>query len=91
MHEDAELLATLWQSVKPYIPKKEVVEAAGVFIRTLGDYADEESIIDDLRGHDNALDAVINEIYGAMEDVTSEEDDDEELDFDNLDYDYDEE
>lgn len=91
MHEDAELLATLWQSVKPYIPKKEVVEAAGVFIRTLGDYADEESIIDDLRGHDNALDAVINEIYGAMEDVTSEEDEDEELDFDNLDYDYDEE
>jgi len=91
MHEDAELIATLWQSIKPYIPKKEVVEAAGVFVRTLGDYADEESIIDDLRGHDNALDAVINEIYGALEDVSSEEDSDDELDFDNLDYDYDDE
>jgi hypothetical protein len=91
MHEDAELLATLWQSIKPYIPKKELVEAAGVYVRTLGDYADSDTMFDDLRGHDSALDAAINEIYGAMEDIGLDDDNDEELDFDNLDYDYDEE
>jgi len=91
MQEDAEFLATLWASLKPYIPKKETLEAANVFLRTLEDHADIDAVIDDLRGHDNTLDAAINDIYGAAEDIGAGEDEEEELDFDNVDYDYDEE
>jgi hypothetical protein len=91
MQEDAEFLATLWASMKPYIPKKEALEAAGVFLRTLEDHADVDAVIDNLRGHDNTLDAAITEIYGAPEEIIASEDEDEELDFDNINYDYDEE
>ena len=91
MQEDAEFLATLWQSLKPYIPKKETLEAANVFLRTLEDYADVESVIEDLRGHDGTLDAAINDIYGKSEEIETDEYEEDELDFDNADYDYDEE
>lgn len=90
MQEDAEFLATIWQSLKPYIPKKETLEAANVFLRTLEDYADVDEVIDELRGHDSTLDAAINDIYGKLEEIESDDYEEEELDFDS-DYDYDEE
>lgn len=90
MQEDAEFLATIWQSLKPYIPKKETLEAANVFLRTLEDYADVDEVIDELRGHDSTLDAAINDIYGKPEEIESDDYEEEELDFDS-DYDYDEE
>jgi hypothetical protein len=91
MHEDAEFLATLWQSLKPYIPKKETLEAANVFLRTLEDYADVESVIEDLRGHDGTLDAAITDIYGKAEEVESDDYEEDDLEFGDGDYDYDEE
>jgi len=90
MQEDAEFLATIWQSLKPYIPKKETLEAANVFLRTLEDYANVDEVIDDLRGHDGTLDAAINDIYGKPEEIESDDYEEEDLDFDG-DYDYDEE
>lgn len=87
MHEDAEFLATLWQSLKPYIPKKEALEAANVFLRTLEDYADVESVIEDLRGHDGTLDAAIVDIYGKAEEIESDDYEEEELEFDDGSYD----
>ena len=66
-------------------------EAANVFLRTLEDYTDVESVIDDLRGHDSTLDAAINDIYGKAEEIETDDYDEDGLDFDDADYDYDEE
>ena len=54
MH-DPEFLVNLWLTLKPYIQKKEALEAAVSMLRTAEEFGDVESISADMRGQDNTL------------------------------------
>ena len=62
MH-DPEFLVNLWLTLKPYIQKKEALEAAVSMLRTAEEFGDVESISADMRGQDNTLDSALNELY----------------------------
>ncbi len=90
MH-DPEFLVNLWLTLKPYIQKKEALEAAVSMLRTAEEFGDVESISADMRGQDNTLDSALNELYEYSE-SDSEYEDDESFESDALDYDdYDDE
>jgi hypothetical protein len=90
MH-DPEFLVNLWLTLKPYIQKKEALEAAVSMLRTAEEFGDVVSIRADMRGQDNTLDSALNELYEYSE-SDSESEDDESFESDALDYDdYDDE
>jgi len=90
MH-DPEFLVNLWLTLKPYIQKKEALEAAVSMLRTAEEFGDVESISADMRGQDNTLDSALNELYEYSE-TDAEYGDDDAYESDALDYDdYDDE
>lgn len=75
MIQDSELLLNLWLSVKPYIPKKELIEAAGAYIRNAEEFIDIEAVMPDVLGQCRALDAAMEEMWPS--DIVEEFDDDD--------------
>jgi len=63
MIQDSELLLNLWLSVKPYIPKKELAEAAISYVRQSEEFIDIEAAIQEVKGEDRALDAAFAELW----------------------------
>lgn len=80
MIQDSELLLSLWLSVKPYIPKKELIEAAGAYIRNAEEFIDIEAVKSEVQGNCRALDAAMEELWPA--DIIDEDDDDMGIDDD---------
>lgn len=92
MIQDSELFLGLWLSVKPYIPKKELIEAASSYVRNAEEFIDIESAIPDVSGQCRALDAAIEELWPQDVDEALDDLDDEDFDLvdsteDNSDYD----
>lgn len=85
--EQVSLIVDAWTSVKTYIDKKERYDAASAFLRSLENHYDMDSVAEELLGNDNALDAVIKDLYTA-DDIIDQDDDYEE---DNYDSDIDDE
>ena len=85
--EKVSLIVDTWTSVKTYIDKKERYDAASAFLRSLENHYDMDSVAEELLGNDNALDAVIKDLYTA-DDIIDQDDDYEE---DNYDSDIDDE
>lgn len=85
--EQVSLIVDTWTSVKTYIDKKERYDAASAFLRSLENHYDMDSVAEELLGNDNALDAVIKDLYTA-DDIIDQDDDYEE---DNYDSDIDDE
>lgn len=85
--EQVSLIVDTWTSVKTYIDKKERYDAASAFLRSLENHYDMDSVAEELLGNDNALDAVIRDLYTA-DDIIDQDDDYEE---DNYDSDIDDE
>lgn len=75
MH-DPDFLVNLWLTLKPYIQKKEALEACQSLLRTAEEFGDVESISADMRGQDNTLDSALNELYDYSENVDEYEDED---------------
>lgn len=68
MSENAgEMLAEIWNAMKPYIDKKERPDAAVSYLRAAEDFADLEDCRKDLSGIDSSLDAALNELLGEEE------------------------
>jgi hypothetical protein len=79
MIQDSDLFLNLWLSVKPYIPKKEITEAALAYMRQAEEFIDVEGAMQELAGEDRHLDAAFKEMY--PDDVEEEFlDDDEGID-----------
>lgn len=83
MIQDSELLLNLWLSVKPYIPKKELIEAAGAYIRNAEEFIDIEAVKHEVQGNCRALDAAMEELWPA--DIIDEDDLDIDDDYDLID------
>ena len=63
MIQDSELLLNLWLSLKPYIPKKELAEAAIAYVKQAEEFIDIEAAIQEIKGEDRALDAAFIELW----------------------------
>jgi hypothetical protein len=77
MNPDISFLHELWDSVKPFVPKKERLAAAEAVVRSFDDNADIASIEDHVSEFDSAMRAAIVahfELYD-QEDSASDEDD----------------
>ncbi len=86
LHDDeVNLIVDVWSNIKTYIDKKERYDAACIFLRTLENHYDMDSVSEELLGNDSVLDAVIKDIY-ALEDPVEDDDDYAE---DNYDFDED--
>lgn len=84
LHDDeVNLIVDTWTSVKSYIDKKERYDAAAAFLRSLENHYDMDSVSEELLGNDNVLDSVIKDLYQVIED-------EEDLDYEEDNYDYDE-
>lgn len=68
-----EMLAEVWNAMKPYIDKKERPDAAVSFLRAAEDFTNLEDCRKDLGGIDSSLDAALNELLGE-EDSYEDED-----------------
>lgn len=80
--EQVSLIVDTWTSVKTYIDKKERYDAASAFLRSLENHYDMDSVAEELLGNDNALDAVIKDLYTA-DDIIDQDDDYEEDNYDS--------
>lgn len=89
MIQDSELLLNLWLSLKPYIPKKELAEAAIAYVKQAEEFIDIEAAIQEIKGEDRALDAAFLELWPDDAEEESFDDEDESYDSgsENLDYD----
>jgi hypothetical protein len=88
MIQDSELLLNLWLSVKPYIPKKELAEAAVAYVRQSEEFIDIEAVMQEIKGEDRALDVAFAELWPVdIEEDDMEEDDPYEGGGDAADYD----
>ena len=68
-----EMLAELWNSLKPYIEKKERPDAAMSFLRAAEDFVDLEDAREDLAGTDASIDAALKEIVGDYDEDADED------------------
>lgn len=68
-----ELLAEIWNSLKPYIDKKERADAAVSFLRAAEDFVDLEAARDDLMGTDTYLDTALRDTLGEYEEEIDDE------------------
>jgi hypothetical protein len=87
MIQDSELLLNLWLSVKPYIPKKELAEAAIAYVRQSEEFIDIEAAIQEVKGEDRALDAAFAELWPVDIEDDDIEDDPYDGGIDVIDYD----
>jgi hypothetical protein len=69
-----EMLAEIWNAMKPYIDKKERQDAALSFVRVAEDYVNLEVAREDLQGLDSSIDFALNELLGD-EDIKDYNDD----------------
>lgn len=69
-----EMLAEIWNSMKPYIDKKERLDAAASFLRAAEDFAIIEDCRKDLSGLDSSMDTALAELLGEEEDYDNDED-----------------
>lgn len=67
-----EMLAEVWNAMKPYIDKKERPDAAVSYLRAAEDFVILEDCRKDLSGIDSSLDAALNELLGE-EDIDDDE------------------
>ena len=72
-----EMLAEMWTALKPYIDKKERLDAAVAFLRAAENFTDLENYRTDLTGIDTGLDAAVDEVLGEDENLYDNEDQDE--------------
>lgn len=70
-----EMLAEMWTALKPYIDKKERLDAAVAFLRAAENFTDLENYRSDLTGIDAGLDGAIDEILGEDENIYDSEQD----------------
>lgn len=88
MIQDSELLLNLWLSLKPYIPKKELAEAAIAYVKQAEEFIDIEAAIQEIKGEDRALDAAFLELWPEDEEESfDDEDDSYEAGAEDVDYD----
>lgn len=71
---NGEMLAELWNAMKPYIEKKERADAAVSFLRAAEDFVDLEDAREELAGTDAHIDAALKEIVGDYDEELDEED-----------------
>lgn len=72
-----EMLAELWNAMKPYIDKKERPDAALSFLRTAEDFVNLEDCRKDLLGTDHNIDEALKELIGEEDDYEEDEEDEE--------------
>lgn len=71
-----EMLAELWNAMKPYVDKKERPDAALSFLRTAEDFVDLEECRKDLFGIDSNMDEALREIVGDEDEYEEDEEED---------------
>jgi hypothetical protein len=84
MNQDSDLFLNLWLSLKPYISKKEIGEAAMAYVRQAEEFIDIEFVMQEIKGEDRHLDAAFKEMY--PEDGEEEFLDDDDSGYDDLGY-----
>lgn len=75
MNPDVQVLISIWDTIKTFIPKKDRIEAAEQLIRVLDEELDLVGIEDEINSFDAVLKAAARSHFGA-------EDEDDEDDFD---------
>jgi len=80
MSPEVALLEELWASLKPYIQKKDRLEAAEMIVRTF----DEHLSVDDIDVYKNEFDSVMKAAIVSHFDYLNDDDDDD----DDYSYDY---
>jgi hypothetical protein len=71
---NGEMLAEVWNAMKPYIDKKERPDAAVSYLRAAEDFVSLEDCRKELSGIDTNLDMALNELLGE-EDIIDEDED----------------
>lgn len=74
MNPDVQILVSIWDTVKTFIPKKDRIEAAEQLIRVIDEELDLVGIEEEFNSFDTVLKAAAKSHFGA--------DDDEDVDFD---------
>ncbi len=72
-----ELLAEIWNAMKPYIDRKERLDAATSFLRATEEFTNIEDFRKDLTGIDSSLDAALAEMFGEEEAYDEDSDNDD--------------
>lgn len=75
MNDSGEMLVQIWLALKPYIDKKERLDAALAYLHAAGDFIDLEAAREDGSGSDSALDSAFAEILGDEEQEVEEDED----------------
>ena len=75
MNPDVQILVSVWDALKTFIPKKDRIEAAEQLIRVMDGEADLVGIEDEINSFDAVLKAAAKTHFGA------DDDDDEDLDW----------
>ncbi len=73
-----EMLAEIWNAMKPYIDRKERLDAATSFLRAIEDFTNIEDFRKDLTGIDSSLDTALAEMFGEEEGYADDEIEDSE-------------
>jgi hypothetical protein len=73
-----EMLAEIWNAMKPYIDRKERLDAATSFLRATEDFTNIEDFRKDLTGIDSSLDTALAEMFGEEEGYVDDEIEDSE-------------
>jgi len=76
-----EMLAEVWTAMKPYIDKKERVDAAVAFLRAAENFTDLEECRKDLGGVDSSMDTALDELLGEEELYSDESGDGDDEDY----------
>ena len=72
MNPDVQVLVSIWDTLKTFIPKKDRIEAAEHLVRVVDEELDLVGIEDDVNSFDTVLKAAVKSHF----DVEEEEDDD---------------
>ena len=75
--DEAEVLISLWLSIKQFITAKEREDAAESFLKAAEEIYNVEDMVNELSGSDSDIDKILSTNYMPEED---EEDEDEEFD-----------
>lgn len=76
-----EMLAEVWTALKPYLDKKERLDAAVAFLRAAENFTDLEDFRSDLAGIDTSLDTALDEILGEDDSYIDQDSDEDEEEY----------
>lgn len=72
-----EMLVEMWLAIKPYIDKKERLDAALAYLRASENFVNLEQAREDAKGSDSTLDTALAELLGDSEEEIEEDQDED--------------